>query len=291
MKVRVNDVDLFFDVAGTSLAVDGGSMRERPTLLLLHGGPGFDHTIYRPRFDELADVAQVVYLDLRANGRSEAGPRERWTLAQWGDDVRSFCDVLGIDRPIVYGGSWGGTVAISYATRHPDHPSNLILVSTEAKAYTHLDERIALFTRLGGPEVGQLARRRFLHGDTGPETLEAWLRHAVPVYTHAPMKPEVVQRAIIRPEVTASFTRPGGEGQRFDMLADLARITSPTLVIGGEDDPMVPIGCQVDIVEALSDGIGRFVSVPGAGHGVVPDAPDTVFDLVREVIAQWERRP
>lgn len=291
MKVRVNGVDLFFDVAGSSLAVDGGSMRERPTLLLLHGGPGFDHTIYRPRFDELADVAQVVYLDLRANGRSEAGPRDRWTLAQWGDDVRSFCDVLGIEQPIVYGGSWGGTVAISYATRHPEHPSDLILVSTEAKAYTHLDERVALFTRLGGPEVGELARRRFLEDDTGPETLEAWLRQAVPVYTHAPMKPEVVQRAIIRPEVTAAFTQSGGEGQRFDMLAGLARITSPTLVIGGEDDPMVPIGCQVDIVEALPDGIARFVSVPGAGHGVVPDAPDTVFDLVREVIERWEPRP
>ena len=165
MHVRVNGVRLFFDVEGSSLAVDGGSMRTKPTLLLLHGGPGFDHSIFRPRFDELSDVAQVVYLDLRGNGRSERGPKEDWNLAQWGDDVRVFCDVLGIESPIVYGGSWGGTVAISYACRHPDHPSKLVLVSTEAKAYTHLDKRVELFERLGGPRVGELARRRFLDGD------------------------------------------------------------------------------------------------------------------------------
>ena len=43
-------------------------------------------------------------------------------LAQWGDDVRAFCDALGIADPVVLGASFGGMVAMSYATRHPDHP-------------------------------------------------------------------------------------------------------------------------------------------------------------------------
>jgi pimeloyl-ACP methyl ester carboxylesterase len=49
-------------------------MRQVPTLLLLHGGPGFDHSGFKPAFAEMATVAQVVYLDLRGNGRSDAGP-------------------------------------------------------------------------------------------------------------------------------------------------------------------------------------------------------------------------
>ena len=285
MHVEVNGVDLFFDVAGSSLAVEGPAMRSKPTLLLLHGGPGFDHSIYRPRFDDLADVAQVVYLDLRGNGRSDAGPQEDWNLAQWGDDVAAFCDALRIERPIVYGASWGGTVAMSYATRHPDHPAGLVLVSTEATAYTRLEERVERFRALGGPEAGELAHRRFIGGDTGPEMLEAWVRLALPVYTHRSIPVDVIARGIRRPEVTAWFTRPGGEGQTFDLMADLARISCPALVVGGEDDPMVPIECQEDIADALPAGVGRFERVSGAGHGVVADAPDVLMGLVREFLS------
>lgn len=95
MRVLVNDVRLFFDVEGASLVPDGPRMREKPTLLLLHGGPGFDDSIYKPAYSSLADYAQIIYLDHRGNGRSDTGPKEAWTLAQWGDDVLSArCLVL-----------------------------------------------------------------------------------------------------------------------------------------------------------------------------------------------------
>src|SRR5947209_13830189 len=83
MHVQINGVRLFFDVEGAKLVPDGATMREKPTLLLLHGGPGFDHTIYKPAYSALADVAQLIYLDHRGNGRSDPGPKESWTLAQW----------------------------------------------------------------------------------------------------------------------------------------------------------------------------------------------------------------
>ena len=46
----VNGVRLFFDVEGGKLVPDGPAMREKPTLLLLHGGPRADHSIYKPAF-------------------------------------------------------------------------------------------------------------------------------------------------------------------------------------------------------------------------------------------------
>jgi pimeloyl-ACP methyl ester carboxylesterase len=167
MHVSVNGVRLFFDVEGAKFVPDGPMMREKPVLLMLHGGPGADHSIYRPAYSALADIGQIVYLDHRGNGRSEDGPRERWNLVQWGDDVRVFCEMLGIVDPIVLGASFGGMVAMAYATRHPAHPSKLILISTAASGAEHLNRRIELFERLGGPEVGALARRRFC-GSTGP---------------------------------------------------------------------------------------------------------------------------
>jgi proline iminopeptidase len=259
-------------------------MREKPTLVLLHGGPGMDHSVYKPRFSQLADIAQVVYLDHRGNGRSDRGPRETWTLAQWGDDVHAFCETLGIRRPVVLGISFGGTVALAYATRHPEHPAKLVLVSTEAAGGTHLEERVALFERLGGPEVGALARRRLLEGELNEAILEAWVRLAFPVYTRTPRDPVWVERAVTHPGIHVWFTGEGGEGRTFNLFPALGRIRCPTLVMGGEDDPIMPIACQEEIAAALPPHLTRFERFPGCGHGVLADAPERAMALIRDFI-------
>ena len=100
---------------------------------LLHGGPGFDHTSWADTMGPLSEWAQVVVYDHRGNGRSDARPREKWTLEQWGDDVTSFCDALDIEKPVVVGSSFGGFVAMSYAGRHP-------APSLEARARLDLGE-------------------------------------------------------------------------------------------------------------------------------------------------------
>ncbi len=71
----MNGVRLFFDVEGAKLVPDGPAMREKPALLMLHGGPGTGDSIYRPAYSALSDIAQVVYLDHRGNGCSEDGAR------------------------------------------------------------------------------------------------------------------------------------------------------------------------------------------------------------------------
>jgi pimeloyl-ACP methyl ester carboxylesterase len=288
MHALVNGVRLFFDVEGTKLVPDGPAMREKPTLLLLHGGPGFDHSIYRPSYSALSDIAQIIYLDHRGNGRSEDGPSEGWNLAQWGDDVRVFCDVLGIASPIVLGASFGGMVALAYATRHPAHPSKLVLISTEAAGDTHRDRRVELFERFGGREVGALARRRFLELQGHPDqvSVDAWRRLAIPLYTRIPRDPDMARRAINRPEVLHWFTRPGGESHTFNMFPDLHRIRCPTLVLGGEDDPMLPIECQADIAAALPAHLVQFERFVDCRHAVVPDAPERAMAVIRGFIKQ-----
>lgn len=284
MHVTVNGTRLFFDVDGPGLVPDGPSMRQRPTVLLLHGGPGFDHSIFKPAYAALADVGQLVYLDHRGNGRSELDEPANWNLAQWGDDVHGFCQALGIERPIVLGVSFGGMVAMSYATRYPDHPAKLILVSTEARGTAYRERRVELFHELGGPEIGALAHRRFIERQTDAATMEAWVRLAMPFYTRRRPNPDLAKRGILHADVLRWFTRPGGEGQSFDLFPALHRITCPTLVVGGEDDPMTPIESQADIVAALRPGIGCFERFAGCGHGVVADAEDRAMALFRDFI-------
>jgi proline iminopeptidase len=287
MHILVNGVRLFFDVEGTRLVPDGPVMREKPTLLMLHGGPGSDHSIYRPAYSALADIAQIVYLDHRGNGRSEDGPRENWNLAQWGDDVRAFCDVLGIASPIVLGASFGGMVALAYATRHPGHAGKLVLISTAAAGGEYLERRVELFERFGGPEVGALARRRFLELQGHPDqaSLDAWARLAIPLCTRIPRDPDMARRAVNRSEVLQWFTRPGGESHSFNMFGDLDRIQCPTLVLGGEDDPIHPIESQADIAAALPAHLVQFERFANCRHAVVTDAPERAVAVIRQFIA------
>ena len=85
---------LYFDVEGVGLAAGETAMTQRPTLILLHGGPGFDHSGYKPAFGRFADICQVVYLDHRGQGRSDRGNPDDWTLDTWADDVVRFCAAL-----------------------------------------------------------------------------------------------------------------------------------------------------------------------------------------------------
>ncbi len=284
MHAVVNGVRLYFDVEGAGLVPDAATMRQKPTLILLHGGPGFDHSGFKPAYSALAEVAQIIFLDHRGNGRSDRSAPEFWNLAQWADDVRGLCDVLGIVHPIVLGVSFGGMVALAYATRHPDQPANLLHISTEAGGNSHRARRVELFARLGGPEIGALAHRRFIEGHTDAATMQTWVQHAMPHYTRTRRPPEFAQRAIVNPEVLRWFTRPGGEGQTFDLFPDLPRIQCPTLVLGGEDDPMTPIECQADIVAALPTHLVRFERFAQCGHGVITDAEQPAIATIRQFI-------
>src|SRR6266850_7864744 len=229
MYVTVNGAKLYFDVEGAGLVPDGPRMREKPTLLMLHGGPGFDHTMYKPAFSQLTDIAQVIYLDQRGQGRSSGEP-DTWTLANWGDDVKGFCDALGIEKPIVYGGSFGGFVAQSYATRYPEHPGKLILTSTCARVV--YEDVFAAFERIGGIEARDAAQAYWL--DPTLERRTKYLETCLPFYnTRAANDPNALKRAILRHEVGLAFNGPHNEHGRMDFRAVLKRVQCPVLVLSG----------------------------------------------------------
>jgi proline iminopeptidase len=283
VRIEVDGTRLFFDVIGPALEPDGAVMRERPTILVIHGGPGsYDHSYLRPAFDALADVAQLVYLDLREHGRSHRSDPGTWTFEACADDIPRFCATLGIERPIVLGHSMGGFVGILAAARHPEQLGGLVLASTMARF--DLDRLADGFRALGGPEIGELARRDY----SGDEVSEAdWAR----VYaTFGPTVPTRQERArtIRNPEV-------GRHGmdlmRRFDVIDQLGQITVPTLVMVGALDPVTPLAAAEEIVAGLSPDIGRLAAIDGAGHFMWLDASERFFDLIRRFVTDVAVRP
>ena len=119
MEIDVDGTRLWFDVLGSRLVLDGDRMHERPTVVLVHGGPGgYDHSYFRPDFDVLAEHAQVVYLDVRGPGRSTWGEAGAWTIEDCADDIERLCTALGITRPVVLGHSLGAAIVLVHAIRH-----------------------------------------------------------------------------------------------------------------------------------------------------------------------------
>lgn len=281
MQVDIGDLHLFFDVDGAKLVPDGPRMHERPTLILLHGGPGFDHSHLKPAFSVLTEVAQLVYVDHRGQGRSDRSTSEQWHLTQWADDLHAFCQALHIDQPIVMGVSFGGFVAQAYAVRYPTQLSKLILASTTARM--RLDRIVAAFERLGGQAARDVAARFWEHADD-PDVLAPYLTTCFPLYNQTPQGTDMVTRAIMNPAVLSHFFGPGQEGWEFNFVPELERIRCPTLVLVGEEDPVTPPADAEDLVAALPKELVRFERFAGCGHGVERDDPAAACRVIREFV-------
>jgi pimeloyl-ACP methyl ester carboxylesterase len=261
MRVAIDGgVRLFVDVDGAGLVPAGPAMVERPTVLLLHGGPGLDHSMYKGADAMvLDDIAQVVFYDHRGNGRSDRGTPDEWTLDTWADDVVRLCEALGIEQPVVFGASFGGFVAQRYLARHPDHPSKVVLACTSARL--DLDAVAQSFGRLGGDDASAAARG-FFGGDVS--VMPSFLEHCIPLYATEPVDPDMMVRAVMNPELMSHFFT--GEAKTMDLRDGLAAARCPVLVLGGELDPVMPPEVVREVVGALPPHLARFEELPGVSH-------------------------
>jgi pimeloyl-ACP methyl ester carboxylesterase len=261
MRVEIESgVRLFVDIDGAGLVPDGPTMVERPTVVLLHGGPGLDHSVYKG-VDAMVldDVAQVVFYDHRGNGRSDPGTVEQWNLDTWADDVVRLCDALDIHRPVVFGASFGGFVAQRYLARHPDHPARVILACTSARLDVEAISK--RFRQLGGDAAGAAARQ-FFGGDIS--VMPAFLEHCIPLYATEPPDPDALARAVMNPDLMTHFFT--GEATTMDLRPGLDAAICPVLVLGGELDPVMPPQMVREVVEALPASSTQFEELPGVSH-------------------------
>jgi pimeloyl-ACP methyl ester carboxylesterase len=276
MQIEVNGTQLWFDVDGPALVPDGSKMRQRPTVVLVHGGPGvYDHSYFKPDFAPLAGVAQVVYLDLRGHGRSAWGDAPAWSFETCADDVRVFCDTVGIDRPIVFGHSMGGPIVLLYGARHPGHAAGLIVQSGFARWDT--PRMVEGFRRVAGDEVAEIAGRSYAGEDV---TEEEWARVFAAFGPHVPDE----ERKARTPKNLELNSHGMGLIRRLDIVNQLSHVEAPTLVSVGELDPVTPVAAAEEIVGALREGVTQLEIIAGAGHFTWLDAPDRFWPIIIEFV-------
>jgi pimeloyl-ACP methyl ester carboxylesterase len=134
-----------------------------------------------------------------------------------------------------------------------------------------------------GDEVAELTRRDY-GGD--PVSDEEWARVFAAFGPNVPDAETLARRTrnMEVAEVGMALMR------RFDTLDELARVSSPTLVVVGDLDPVTPVAAAQEIVDALAPGIGRLAVIDGAGHFPWLDQPKATFDVIAQLLRATLRR-
>ena len=265
-------------------------------IIVLHGGPDFDHNYLVPELDRLAESFRLVYYDQRGRGRSAGAVRaEDVGIASEIEDVESVRRHFGFDQVTVLGHSWGGVLAMEYATRHAEHVSHLILLGTAPASRDdwlafreHLPktrapgdvERLRALASSAGYEAGDLevekeyCRIHFSPTIRDREALESVVGR---LYTHFTEETVLTARAIVQRLYEDTWMADG-----YDLIPKLRALRIPTLVLHGEHD-FIPVAFADRVAQAMP--CARLVVLEGCGHFAYVESPDAVHEHVLALFA------
>lgn len=279
MRAALRGTEIYFDVEGPGLVPDGDRMVELPVVVALHGGPGADHSSFKPVLSGLVGRAQVVYVDHRGCGRSARGPRETYTLENNVEDLEALRRHLGLSRIAVLGVSYGGMVALAYAVTYPAAVSHLIVACTAA-SHRFLEDARANLAAAGTPEQQRVAERLWAGSFEDEEQLIEYFEVMGPLYSRRfdlDGARARLGRRIFSPEaINEGF---GGFLRTYDLTARLDDITAPTLVIAGRHDWICPPRHAEEIAAGIDGADLRIFE--HSNHQVLVDEPRAFIDVVR----------
>src|SRR5579871_680731 len=274
MRAALRGTEIYFDIEGMGLAPEGTGMRERPVGFLIHGGPGGDHTGFKPAFSPLAARMQLVYFDHRGNGRSARGDPATYTLDENVEDMEALRRHLGLGPIVSIGTSYGGMVAQAHAARYPDAVSHLILVVTAAHG-GFIERARQIVRERGTPEQQQVAEPLWRGAIPDRAALRHFYEVMGPLYSrrHDPVAAaRGHQRTLHEPEpLNRAF---GGFLRDFDLRPELPWITAPTLVIAGRHDWICPPEFSEEIARLIPRAELRIFEE--SSHSIRADEPQAL---------------
>lgn len=273
-------------------------------LIVLHGGPDFDHRYLLPELDRLKDAYRLIYYDQRGRGRSADHVRpEDVTLASDLDDIDRVRQHFRLDAPALLGHSWGAVLALEYVLRDPTRVSHLILMNpAPASASDVALLRKAYSEKLGADmerQSGIIASAAYQKGD--PETVAARYRiHFKPALKRA----EDYEKLMAR--MKAGFISQGKDGilkartvedqlyrdtwqvPGYDLLPELRALDIPTLVIAGDHD-FIPVEVAEHIAQAIPSA--TLVTIKDCGHFIYLECPGDVRSALSDLFRRTEETP
>ncbi len=313
-----------------SLASGGASARARRTdlyyktfgdpskraVVFLHGGPGGNG--YGFEMVSAAALAArgnyVVVYDQRGSGRSPGASPQDFTYAKATQDLDDLIHALGLQRPVLMGASWGGTLAVKYMDRYPGSAKGIVLVGSPMDypaSLLNIHQRSEQFYRerwafYEADEVSRLRTRMFPQGLKAPfrflpDDVVATMKHAQACGLFFPSLPSLDGLGTYASlAVEADFdllTKINEEAFKLfhtnerlgetDFSQLFAKLASRTYGIYGAEDGLYDRSQLARIESSISRS--HFTIVEGAAHGVPMDQPSIFLDVASRYLAELDR--
>ena len=250
--------------ATLSYEVNGPADADPATTLVLLGSLGSDRSMWDEQVRDLSRHRQVVTVDHRGHGSSEVIPGP-CTIADLAGDLLALLDSLGVETFHIAGLSLGGAVAQWLAVNEPDRVRSLALLCTAAK--------------FGEPSGWAERAAAVRQGGTAAVTDAVVARWITPA--RAERDPALVDglRRMVLATPAEGYAACCDALAGWDNRAELSRITCPTLVLAGDEDPSTP----PDVLREIADGVpgAHFVVVSPAAHVPTVEIPDRITEALR----------
>jgi pimeloyl-ACP methyl ester carboxylesterase len=271
-RAGLNGVELWYKVTG-----------EGESVVQIHGA-GFGHFNFAPVTPDLARRFRVIDYDMRGYGQSER-PVQDYDMEVWADDLAGLMDALELEQAHVHGTSMGGMIAIVFAGKYPERTTSVVINCAAAK--------------LG--RAGRLIFKNWIDiaslDPDGPGSrilaeLIAWqaLSKAFLETPEGVAAIDTIQQILRDSNRLEVFTAACRAMCEMDLTGWLPKITSPALVLGGDEDLMTPWDQGPDGAgqEAIYEGIAGAEKhvIRGSNHSTIFDNTE---EHVRSVIDFFKR--
>ena len=280
------------EVADTKIYVEERGAPSAFPLLVLHGGPGLDHTGFGDYLDPLTegDRYRLVLVDERACGRSDrTAPPETWTLERMAQDVSDLAASLGVSgRYATLGHSYGAFVVLQHAVDHPGEPRGTIVSAgmADARWLEEVERQLATFEPIELREQVTSSWAREREVQTEDEVAEL-MEEQMPFHFWEPQGAplaEYLRRtaglARYAPDVIRHFSAQDYGGIHVEHR--LSAVTHPVLVLAGRHDRTCAVGASEDMARRLANA--ELVVLENSAHMMFAEEQDRFLAAVRQFL-------
>lgn len=277
-----NESGELIDAPGARIYVELTGAASGTPLVMVNGGPGFDHSYFHSGDSVWQALGRpVVFYDQRGVGRSPAlADGQSCTLADQIEDLDAVLGHLGTEKADLLGHSWGGYLVMAYAARHPERIRRLVIVDSAAPKW---GDTLFLFEEVFPETVEQQDLVAFAEAlgdaDAAARGVELYLSMLFYSTEKRDAFLDLAPGFAYEPEINRILN---ADLARFDLNPELGKFRFPTLVITGRFD--------MNVAPSVAHGIHR--SIPGSefavfeesGHLPFFEQPEEFLARVREFL-------
>ena len=261
--VNVNDIKMYYEIHGEGF----------PLVMIMGLSANIDWW-HPPIIEEISKYYKAIIFDNRGAGRTDK-PKKEYSIKEFAEDTIGLMDALKIEKAHVLGVSMGGMIAQEIVLNHPDRVQKLVLGATNcgmSKMVFPSEEVTEVLTRSRENITPEEAAKDTIpllypesyiknNPDIIKSTIETILKHPIPGF---------------------AFQLQVGAILKFDTCRRIKKLNTPTLIIHGTEDILVPTG-NAHILEKRIPNTKK-VLIDGAGHGLVRQEPEIFLQSVLEFL-------